>query len=77
MKTENVLYDKSYEFSIKIIKICQKSNSRKRGYTLSKQLLRSGTSIGANVAEVNGAISKDDFSAEISIEGYAKPFYSK
>jgi four helix bundle protein len=38
-----------------------------RKYVLSKQVLLSGTSIGANVAEANGTISKDDFSAKISI----------
>ena len=38
-----------------------------REFVLSKQLLRSGTSIGASLAEANGAISKADFSAEISI----------
>jgi four helix bundle protein len=39
---------------------------QKKEYVLSKQLLRSGTSIGANIAEANGAISKADFSAKIS-----------
>ena len=64
---ENVLYDKSYDFSIKIIKTYQFLNSEKREFTLSRQLLKSGTSIGANVAEANGAISREDFSAKISI----------
>jgi len=41
--------------------------SARKSYILSKQLLRSGTSIGANIAEANGAISKADFSAKISI----------
>jgi len=42
-------------------------NADKREFILSKQLLRSGTSIGANVAEANGGISTADFSAKISI----------
>ncbi len=64
---ENVFYDKSYEFSIRIIRIYQFMVTEKKEYTLSRQILRSGTSIGANVAEANGAISKVDFSAKISI----------
>ena len=40
---------------------------QKKEYVLSKQLLRSGTSIGANIAEANGAISDADFSSKISI----------
>jgi four helix bundle protein len=67
MKRENVLYDKSYEFSIRIIKIYQYLQKEKKEYTLARQLLKSGTSIGANVAEANGAISREDFSAKISI----------
>ena len=42
-------------------------NTEKKEFILSKQLLRSGTSIGANISEANGAISKADFSAKISI----------
>lgn len=67
MKKENNLYDKAYAFAIRIIKAHQHLNSEKREFVLSKQLLRSGTSIGANIAEANGAISKSDFSAKISI----------
>ena len=48
-------------FYIKIIISAQKE------YVLSKQLLRSGTSIGANISEANGAISEADFSSKISI----------
>ncbi|MGD1913615.1 MAG: four helix bundle protein [Rivularia sp. (in: cyanobacteria)] len=63
----NVLYEKSYNFAIRIVKAHQYLSEEKREYILSKQLLRSGTSIGANVAEVNGAISKAEFSAKLSI----------
>jgi len=62
----NVLADKSYQFALKIVFLCKKLDSQKE-YILSRQLLKCGTSIGANVAEANGAISNADFSAKISI----------
>ncbi len=67
MHKENPLSTKSYDFALKIIRLYKKLNKEKREYILSKQLLRSGTSIGANISEANGAISKADFSAKISI----------
>ena len=63
---KNVLYDKSYAFAIRIVK-AYKFLIEQKEYVLSKQLLRCGTSIGANVAEANGAISEADFSAKLSI----------
>ncbi|KQC13684.1 MAG: four helix bundle protein [Desulfuromonas sp. SDB] len=66
MKKENVLYEKSFSFSIDIVKLC-KTLKIKKEFVLSEQLLKSGTSIGANVSEANGAISKADFSSKISI----------
>jgi len=63
----NPLADKSYAFALKIIKVYKKLISGKKEFVLSKQLLRSGTSIGANISEANGAISSADFSAKISI----------
>ena len=67
MNKGNVLARKSYAFSVRIIRLYQQVIDLHREYMLSKQLLRCGTSIGANVAEANGAISKADFSAKISI----------
>ena len=67
MNKENPLSEKSYAFALKIINTYKVLINDKREYILSKQLLRCGTSIGANVAEANGAISKADFSAKISI----------
>ena len=67
MKEENVLYDKAYKFAIRIIKANQYLRKDKKEYILSKQLLKSGTSIGANIAEANGAISNADFSAKMTI----------
>lgn len=67
MSSTNPLQIKSYDFALKIVKLYKKLTNDSKEYVLSKQLLRSGTSIGANVAEANGAISKADFSAKISI----------
>ncbi|MDT0688095.1 four helix bundle protein [Autumnicola psychrophila] len=64
---DNPLAQKSYSFALDIIFLCKILMNEKREYILSKQLLRSGTSIGANIAEANGAISSADFSAKISI----------
>lgn len=63
----NVTYDKAYNFAIRVVKAYKYLVEEKREFVLSKQLLKSGTSIGANVAEANGAISPADFSAKISI----------
>jgi four helix bundle protein len=66
-KSDNVTYEKGYAFAIRVVKAYQFLSEDKREFILSKQLLRSGTSIGANIAEANGAISKSDFSAKMSI----------
>ena len=63
----NPLATKSYTFALKIVALYKNIIRQEKEYVLSRQLLRSGTSIGANVAEANGAISKADFSAKISI----------
>jgi four helix bundle protein len=48
MKTENAILEKSYAFAIRIVKLYRYLTEKKNEYVLSKQLLRSGTSIGAN-----------------------------
>ena len=58
---DNAIVDKSKAFAIRIIKLYQYLTSEKQEYTLSKQALRSGTSIGANVRESLRAQSKADF----------------
>jgi four helix bundle protein len=63
----NVIQDKSYLFALKIIKTFRYLSQEKREFVLSKQLLRSGTSIGANVEEAIGGQSKRDFLSKISI----------
>jgi four helix bundle protein len=67
MINKSIAYEKAYKFAIRIVKAFQYLQSDKREFVLSKQLLRSGTSIGANLAEANGAISEADFSAKVSI----------
>ncbi len=64
---ENVLKDKSYDFALRIVKLCKYLVEEKKEYVLSKQVLRSGTSIGANIAEGNQAQSKADFVHKLSI----------
>ncbi len=58
--------ERTFEFALQIIKIC-KSLNKEHEYILSKQLLRSGTSIGANIAESQAAQSKKDFISKMSI----------
>ena len=67
MNEKNVVIDKSYCFALKIIALYKMLCNEKKEYVLSKQLLRSGTSIGANVNEAQAAISKKDFIAKMSI----------
>ena len=59
--------DKSFQFAVRIVKLCAYLRKEKKEYTLSKQLLRSGTSIGANVAESQQAQSRADFNAKLNI----------
>lgn len=58
---------KSYEFAVKIVGLCQKLREDKKEFVLTKQLLRSGTSIGANVEEAIGAQTEKDFFAKMTI----------
>ena len=64
---ENPAMDKSYDFALRIIKLYKYLIEEKKEYVLSKQVLRSGTSIGANVEEAIGGQSRRDFLAKISI----------
>jgi len=58
---------KSFHFSVRIVKLCRYLQEEKKEYLLSKQLMRAGTSIGANVAEAEQAQSRADFIAKLSI----------
>jgi len=67
MRNENAIEAKSFDFAIRIVKLYQYLTNEKKEFVLSKQLLRSGTSIGANVAEAERAQSQADFYAKMSI----------
>lgn len=64
---QNPLKVKSFQFALKIVKLYTFLSEQKREYVLSKQLLRSGTSIGANIREAQNAQSKADFIHKFSI----------
>jgi four helix bundle protein len=64
---ENVIKKKSFDFALRIVKLYQFLLSDKKEFVLSKQLLRSGTSIGANIREAEHAESKADFIHKTSI----------
>lgn len=64
---ESIIANKSYKFSLRIIELYKYLAFEKKEYVLSKQILKSGTSIGANVEEGKSAISKRDFISKNSI----------
>ena len=63
----NAIVDKSFIFAVRIVKLCKYLNQEQKEYTLAKQLLRSGTSIGANISEAQRGQSKADFAAKMNI----------
>ncbi len=65
--SKDISYDKAYAFAISIVRLCQRLNAQHKEYVLSKQLLRSGTSIAANLAEAHVAISSADMASKASI----------
>lgn len=67
MEKQNILYDKGLDFSIKIIKLYEYLIKERNNFVLPKQLLASGTSIGAQIAEAKGAQSLADFIAKLHI----------
>ena len=67
MKEQNLILEKSMEFAVRIVNLHKYLCDEKQEYVLSKQLLRSGTSIGANVREAKYGYSKNDFIAKMSI----------
>ncbi len=66
MKSKSIIEKKSFDFALEII-IAYKELVNNREYILSKQLLRSGTSVGANIREAQNAESKKDFIHKLSI----------
>jgi len=63
----NVIIDKSKSFAVRIIRLYQYLRNNKNEYILSKQVLRSGTSIGSNIREAHQGQSKRDFIAKMNI----------
>lgn len=64
---DSVLHKKSLDFGVRIIKFYKYLCDEKREYVLSKQILRSGTAIGANARECRNAQSNADFASKLSI----------
>lgn len=67
MKKDNVISDKSFDFAVRIVNLYKHLTSEKKEFVLSKQLVRSGTSIGANVSEAIRGQSDADFISKLSI----------
>ena len=76
MEQKNIIVEKSLDFSVEIVKFCELLESKKK-YVIAKQLLRSGTSIGASVFEAQHAESKADFihKMKIGIKEANETFY--
>ncbi len=66
-KSKSIVMNKAYAFSIHIIGLCKDMQSQKKEYVLSKQLLRSGTAIGALIMEGEHAQSKADFLNKMNV----------
>ena len=64
---ENILKEKTYSFALRVVNAYKHLIHDSKEYVLSKQLLRAGTSIGANVAEANQAQSRPDFISKLGI----------
>ena len=67
MKEENLIREKTYSFALEIVKLYRYLSIEKKEFVLSKQILRSGTTIGANIEEAQAAQSRKDFLSKISI----------
>lgn len=64
---ERNVQNKSFRFAVRIVKLCKVLRTVRKEFTLSSQLLRSGTSIGANVSEAQQAQSRADFVSKLNI----------
>lgn len=67
MSKNNIIINKTYAFSIRIVNLYKYMVTVNKEFVLSKQILKSGTSIGANAEEAIGGISRKDFIAKLSI----------
>lgn len=67
MAKNSIIQDKSLDFSVRIVRLCRYLENERREFVISKQILRSGTSVGANVRESRNAQSDADFISKLSI----------
>ena len=67
MRADNLIQTKTYDFAVRIVRLSQFLVDEKRAYKLANQVLRSGTSIGANIEEAIGGQSRRDFISKCSI----------
>ena len=67
MRKENIILEKTFSFSIRIVKLYKHLVKNYKEYDLFRQLLRSGTSIGANMEEAQGVYSKKEFLSKVAI----------
>jgi len=67
MQNDNIVYNKSYAFAIRTVKLSQYLSTKKKEYILSRQVLRSGTAIGALISESKFAQSTADFMNKLMI----------
>ena len=78
MKKENIILQKTFDFSLSVIEMYKTLIYKKKEYVMSKQLLKAGTSVGANSNEAVVGQSKKDFVAKLSIarkEGYETKYW--
>ena len=64
---DRAIQNKSFRFAVRIVNLCKVLRSSRKEFILSKQLLRSGTSIGANISEAQQAQSRADFTSKLNI----------
>ena len=67
MKSENIIVERSLQFAMRVVKLYKYLCDEKKDYVLAKQLLRSGTSVGANVREALRGQSRKDFVSKMNI----------
>jgi four helix bundle protein len=67
LKHKNIFEEKSFEFSLEIIKVFKHLKDKEREFVISKQLVRSGTAVGALIREAQNAESKADFIHKLGI----------
>ena len=67
MKEDNIIQEKSFAFAVRIVNLYKYLCEEKKEFVLSKQILRSGTSIGANIEESIGGQSDKDFFTKLTI----------